>query len=179
MTKPLTRDFKVTMQARIARDPKYRKSLRREGVELARARPVSKRAIMAPANAWLGRLIRQSPAFEAKVAAEVAAINIAPELAALREARGLSHAQLAARVGVTRSAIARLASAQPDNVQLKTPQRTPDALGAPPAGPGRPRRGGPAWSTALAAGCRTRAAPSASPAGPAPAWPRTSGRIGG
>ncbi len=30
---PLTRDFKETVQARIARDPKYRKQLLREGVE--------------------------------------------------------------------------------------------------------------------------------------------------
>ena len=29
---PLTRDFKATVQARIARDPKYRKELLREGV---------------------------------------------------------------------------------------------------------------------------------------------------
>ena len=30
---PLTRDFKQTVQARIARDPAYRKELLREGVE--------------------------------------------------------------------------------------------------------------------------------------------------
>ena len=30
---PLTRDFKETVQARIARDPRYRKELLREGVE--------------------------------------------------------------------------------------------------------------------------------------------------
>src|ERR1700686_5598989 len=30
---PLTRDFKATVPARIARDPKYRKELLREGVE--------------------------------------------------------------------------------------------------------------------------------------------------
>jgi hypothetical protein len=30
---PLTREFKATVQARIARDPKYRKELLREGVE--------------------------------------------------------------------------------------------------------------------------------------------------
>jgi hypothetical protein len=32
VTMPLTRDFKATVQARIARDPKYRKELLREGV---------------------------------------------------------------------------------------------------------------------------------------------------
>lgn len=30
---PLTRDFKATVQARLARDPKFRKELLREGVE--------------------------------------------------------------------------------------------------------------------------------------------------
>jgi hypothetical protein len=30
---PLTRDFKATVQARIARDPRFRKELLREGVE--------------------------------------------------------------------------------------------------------------------------------------------------
>lgn len=30
---PLTRDFKETIRARVARDPKYRKELLREGVE--------------------------------------------------------------------------------------------------------------------------------------------------
>ncbi len=30
---PLTRDFKATVQARVARDPKFRKALLREGVE--------------------------------------------------------------------------------------------------------------------------------------------------
>ena len=30
---PLTKDFKATVQARLARDPRYRKALLREGVE--------------------------------------------------------------------------------------------------------------------------------------------------
>src|ERR1700730_4725748 len=33
VTVPLTRDFRATVKARIARDPKYRKELLREGVE--------------------------------------------------------------------------------------------------------------------------------------------------
>ena len=126
----LTRDFKATVEARIARDPKYRKALLREGAERARERAVSKRAITAPANAWLGRLIRQSPVFEAKVAEELAAINIAQELAALREGRGLSQAQLAGRVGVTRSAIAQLESAHRKNIELRALVRIVTALGA-------------------------------------------------
>ena len=121
---------KATVEARIARDPKYRNALLREGVELARERPGRKRAITVPANAWLDRVVRQSSAFEAKVAEELAAINIVQELVVLREARGLSQVQLAGRIGVTRSAIAQLESAQPGNIELRTLVRVAAALGA-------------------------------------------------
>jgi DNA-binding XRE family transcriptional regulator len=130
VTIPLTRGFKATVEARIARDPKYRKALLREGVELARERPVRKRAITVPANPWLDRLVRQSPAFEAKGAEGLAAIRVAQELVLLRESQGLSQAQLAARVGVTRSAIAQLESAQAGNIDLRTLVRIAAALGA-------------------------------------------------
>ena len=126
----LTRDFKATVQARIARDPKYRKALLRAGVELAPERPAMKRAITVPANASLARLVRQSPAFEAKVAEELVAISIAQDLVMLRESRGLSQAQLGARAGISRSAIARLESAHPGNTELRTLVRVATALGA-------------------------------------------------
>ena len=89
-----------------------------------------KRAITVPINPWLDRLVRESPAFEAKVAEGLAAIRVAQDLVALRESRGLSQAQLARRVGVTRSAIAQLESAQPDNIELRTLVRVAAALGA-------------------------------------------------
>jgi DNA-binding XRE family transcriptional regulator len=127
---PLTRDFKATVQARIARDPKYRNELLHEDAELARERPVRKRAITVPIDPWLNRLVRQSPAFEAIVAGELAAIRVVQDLVALRESRGLSQAQLARRVGVTRSAIAQLESAQPGNIELRTLVRVAAALGA-------------------------------------------------
>ena len=127
---PLTRDFKATVEARIARDPMYRKELLRAGAEPARERPVRKRAITVPANAWLDRLVRQSSAFETKVAEELAAINVAQDLVVLRESRGLSQAQLAGRIGISRSAIARLESAQPGNIELRTLVRVAAALGA-------------------------------------------------
>lgn len=73
---------------------------------------------------------RQSSAFEAKVAEELAAIDVAQDLVALRESRGQSQAQLAARVGISRSAIARLESAQPGNIELRTLVRVAAALGA-------------------------------------------------
>ena len=139
---PLTRDFKATVQARIARDPKYRNELLREDAELALARehPVRKRAITVPTNPWLDRLVRESPAFEAKVAEGLAAIRVAQDLVGLRESRGLSQAQLARRVGVTRSAIAQLESAQPDNIELRTLVRVAAALGARVDVSIRPRR---------------------------------------
>jgi DNA-binding XRE family transcriptional regulator len=65
------------------------------------------------ADAWLDGLIQQSPAFQAKVEEELAAINVAQDLVALRESRGLSQAELASRLGITQSAIAQLESAQP------------------------------------------------------------------
>ena len=127
---PLTRGFKASVQARIARDPKYRKALLRKGVELARERPARRPAITVPANASLARLVRQSPAFEARVAEELAAINIAQDLVVLRESRGLSQKQLGARVGISRSTIARLESASPGNIELRTLVRVAAALGA-------------------------------------------------
>ena len=137
---PLTRDFKATVQARIARDPKFRKELLRDGVGVAQEHPERKRAITVPANAWLGRLVRQSPAFEAKVAEERAAIKVAQDLMVLRESRALSQAQLARRSGVTRLAIAQLESAQPKNVELRTLVRVAVALGAAVHVSIRPRR---------------------------------------
>ena len=89
-----------------------------------------KRAITVPLNPSLDRLVRESPAFEAKVAEGLAAIRVAQDLVALRESRGLSQAQLARRVGVTRSAIAQLESAQPDNIELRTLVHVAAALGA-------------------------------------------------
>ena len=89
-----------------------------------------KRAIAVPVNPWLGRLVRESPAFQAKVAEGFAAIRVGQDLVALRESRGLSQAQLARRVGVTRSAIAQLESAQADNIELRTLMRVAAAVGA-------------------------------------------------
>src|SRR5471030_1920064 len=89
-----------------------------------------KQATVVAADAWLDGLIHQSPPFQAQVEEELAAINVAQDLVALRESRGLSQAQLARRGGVTRSAIAQLESAQPDNIELRTLVRVAAALGA-------------------------------------------------
>lgn len=82
------------------------------------------------ADEWLDGLITQSPAFQAQVEEELAAINVAQDLVALRESRGLSQAQLASRLGITQSAVAQLESAQPKNVELRTLVRIATALGA-------------------------------------------------
>ena len=89
-----------------------------------------KQATVVAADEWLDGLIHQSPAFQAQVEDELAAINVAQDLVALRESRGLSQVQLADRLGVTQSAIAQLESAQPKNVELRTLVRVATALGA-------------------------------------------------
>ena len=99
-----------------------------------------KQATVVAADAWLNGLIHQSPAFQAQVEEELAAINVAQDLVALRESRGLSQAQLADRLGITQSAIAQLESAQPKNVELRTLVRVAAALGAHVDVSIRPRR---------------------------------------
>ena len=99
-----------------------------------------KQATIVAADAWLDGLIHQSPAFQAQVEEELAAINVAKDLVALRESRGLSQMQLATRLGITQSAIAQLESAQPKNVELRTLVRVAAALGAHVDVSIRPRR---------------------------------------
>jgi predicted XRE-type DNA-binding protein len=99
-----------------------------------------KPATVVAADTWLDGLIHQSPAFQAQVEEELAAINVAQDLVALRESRGLSQAQLADRLGITQSAIAQLESAQPKNVELRTLVRVETALGGHVDVSIRPRR---------------------------------------
>ena len=99
-----------------------------------------KHATVVAADEWLNKVIHQSPAFQAQVEEELAAINVAQDLVTLRESRGLSQAQLADRLGITQSAIAQLESAQPKNVELRTLVRVAAALGAHVDVSIRPRR---------------------------------------
>jgi len=99
-----------------------------------------KQATVVAADEWLEQLIHQSPTFQAQVEEELAAINVAQDLVALRESRGLSQAQLADRLGITQSAIAQLESARPKNVELRTLVRVATALGAHVDVSIRPRR---------------------------------------
>lgn len=84
---------------------------------------------LVPASGWLDRLIHQSPEFQAKVEEELAAINVAQDLVALRAACGLSQRQLANQLGVTQSAIAQLESGRPKNIELRTLVRAATAMG--------------------------------------------------
>ena len=89
-----------------------------------------KRATTVAADAWWDGLVHESPAFQAQVEEELAAIDVAQDLVALRESRGLSQVQLADRLGMTQSAIAQVESAQPKTVELRTLVRVAMALGA-------------------------------------------------
>ena len=99
-----------------------------------------KQATVIAADEWLNGLIQQSPAFQAQVEEELSAINVAQDLVALRESRGLSQTQLAEQLGITQSAIAQLESAHPKNVELRTLVRVATALGAHVDVSIRPRR---------------------------------------
>src|ERR1700681_2155556 len=99
-----------------------------------------KQTTVVAADAWLDGLVQQSPTFQAQVEAELASINVAQDLVALRESRGLSQVQLAARLGITQSAVAQLESAQPKNVELRTLVRVAAALDAHVDVSIRPRR---------------------------------------
>ena len=101
---------------------------------------MKKHATVAAADEWLDQIIHHTPRFQAQVEEELAAINVAQDLVALRESRGLSQTQLADRLGITQSAIAQLESAQPKNVELRTLVRVATALGARVDVSIRPRR---------------------------------------
>lgn len=85
---------------------------------------------LVPAGEWLRGEINRSRRFRETVEEELAAINVAQDLAALREKRGLSQAQLARQLGVSQSAIAQLEGGRSLNVELRTLVRTALALGA-------------------------------------------------
>jgi hypothetical protein len=80
-----------------------------------------KQTTLVRADEWLDGLMHRSPAFQARVEQELAAINVAQDLVALRESRGLE-------------------SAQPKNLELRTLVRAATALGAHLDVSVRPRR---------------------------------------
>jgi DNA-binding XRE family transcriptional regulator len=90
------------------------------------AKPVAK-----PGDAmeWVLRMERQDADFKRRVEEELAAMDLEQQLYDLREARGLSQAQLARALGVTQQAIAKAESGGAKNVELRTLIRHVLALG--------------------------------------------------
>jgi transcriptional regulator with XRE-family HTH domain len=80
--------------------------------------------------AWIDEELAQDPSLRQEVEARLNELRLEQQLAALREARGLSQTQVAERVGVSQPAIAKLESGKVKNLQVKTLVRLAAALGA-------------------------------------------------
>ena len=74
--------------------------------------------------------MRADPKHRANIDAIMAEMDLAQDLVALREARGLTQVQLAERLGVAQPTVARLESDNVKNVELKTLVKVAAALGA-------------------------------------------------
>lgn len=77
---------------------------------------------------WVDDQLAQDPTLRERVEARVAAMRVEQDLIALREARGLSQAQLARLLGVTQPAVAKIESGS-ENLTLRTLTRVVTALG--------------------------------------------------
>ncbi len=78
---------------------------------------------------WVDTQLAQDTRLREAVEARLAELRLEQQLAALRQARGLSQGQAARLVGVSQPAIARLESGPVRNVELKTLLRVVTALG--------------------------------------------------
>src|SRR5262245_13367430 len=78
---------------------------------------------------WVERMERQDADFKRRVDEELAAMDLEQQLYDLRQARGLSQAQLARALGVSQQAIAKAESGEMKNVELRTLIRHVLALG--------------------------------------------------
>jgi len=78
---------------------------------------------------WVDTQLAQDARLREAVEARLAALRLEQQLAALRQARGLSQGQAARLVGVSQPAIARLESGPVRNIELKTLLRVVTALG--------------------------------------------------
>jgi transcriptional regulator with XRE-family HTH domain len=79
---------------------------------------------------WIDEELAHDPSLRQEVEARLNELRLEQQLAALREARGLSQTQVAERVGVSQPAIAKLESGKVKNLQVKTLVRLAAALGA-------------------------------------------------
>jgi predicted XRE-type DNA-binding protein len=94
---------------------------------------------------WVETQLAQDARLREQVEVRLNELRLEHQLAALREARGLSQRQVARLVGVSQPAIAKLESGTVKNLQLKTLVRMVTALGGRLPGvlgpPTRPRGG--------------------------------------
>ena len=79
---------------------------------------------------WVDRKIDSDAELKKMVEANLAEMRVEQELAALRARRGLTQQQLAARMGISQPAIAKLESGRVKNLELRTLSRWATALGA-------------------------------------------------
>lgn len=82
-----------------------------------------------PLMEWIDEQLDRDPRFRRKVEEQLNELEIEQDLVALREARGLSQAQLARMLGVSQPAIAKIESGRAKNLQLRTLVRIVAALG--------------------------------------------------
>ena len=78
---------------------------------------------------WVDGKIESDAELRTMVEERLAEMRVEQELAALRERLGMTQRQLAARMGVSQPAIAKLESGQAKNIELRTLYRWATALG--------------------------------------------------
>jgi transcriptional regulator with XRE-family HTH domain len=78
---------------------------------------------------WLETQLAADPSFQRQVEETLNEMRLEQDLVALREARGVSQAQLAKALGVSQPAIAKLESGKAKNIELRTLVRAVSALG--------------------------------------------------
>jgi|ERR1051326_778874 DNA-binding XRE family transcriptional regulator len=80
--------------------------------------------------AYVDEQYRKIPGLKRRVEAQLAEMDIERALLDLRQASGLTQAQLAARVGVKQPVIARIEAGRSSNIHLRTILQIATALGA-------------------------------------------------
>jgi len=78
---------------------------------------------------WVETQLAADPSFERQVEETLNEMRLEQDLVTLREARGVSQAQLAKALGVSQPAIAKLESGKAKNIELRTLVRAVSALG--------------------------------------------------
>ena len=87
-----------------------------------------KRRVVRTGKGWLDKKLADSQ-FRQRFEAEAQKLAIGEQLSRLRQAAGLTQAQLATRIGSTASAISRYENAEYDRYELRTIQKIVRACG--------------------------------------------------